>query len=212
MYGEKLYEKTILFDLKQTLCEIFGEEAGSEVFDNCCRICYDLINKAKAPNSRLEKSVKSFIAPTAAYYKALMASGLSKKHAYEYVSNAVYKRANESKSRCEYIAQGKNPYYKFCKKLRKDIKKNYHASGWAIEWTNLDMSLASFEFKTCYFYDVFKMYNCPELCRIFCQADVIEYSGLLPAVAFERSKTIADGDGCCEFKFINCENNTNNKK
>lgn len=201
MYGEKLFEKTIFFDLKDATIQNFGEETGSEIFDTACRICYDLIKKADAPDRRLKKSVCRVTAPVAAYYKALTASGLSKKHAYEYVANLVYKRAEENKRKYEYMAQHKNAYMEFCSDIRRRIKKEYYKAGWETEWKTLDERQLCFEFRTCYYKDIFTKFHCPELCTLICQTDIIEFSGLIPVIAFERTKTLANGDDCCKFIF-----------
>ena len=42
-------------------------------------------------------------------------------------------------------------------------------------------------------------YNCPELCRCFCDSDDITYDGMHPKLYWHRTKTLGRGDDCCDF-------------
>ena len=44
-------------------------------------------------------------------------------------------------------------------------------------------------------------HGCPELCRLFCDADNITY-GSLNKIGFARTSTLGYGGSCCDFHFI----------
>mgnify|MGYP002226113380 FL=1 len=46
------------------------------------------------------------------------------------------------------------------------------------------------------------MYDCPELCCVYCENDDISFSGLLPKIRFERTGTLGNGSPYCDFHFL----------
>ncbi|MCR4926173.1 MAG: L-2-amino-thiazoline-4-carboxylic acid hydrolase [Clostridiales bacterium] len=202
MYGEKLFEKTIFSDLKEECIDTFGEKDGQEIFDCSCRICYDLIKNSGVSDRKLKKTVQSVIAPVVSYYKALQQKGLNNAHAYQYTANLLYKRAEEKKAYYSIFLKAKEPYQRICDEIKAYTKKTHNKSGWQIKWNCFDEKGISFDFSTCFYKDMLEKYNCPELCSAFCQMDIIAFAGFQPSVSFERTKTLASGQGVCEFRFI----------
>ena len=49
------------------------------------------------------------------------------------------------------------------------------------------------------------MYDCPELCCVYCENDDISFSGLLPKIRFERTGTLGNGSPYCDFHFLKSE-------
>ncbi len=56
--------------------------------------------------------------------------------------------------------------------------------------------------KSCFYHKVLTKLGSPELTSLYCNVDVVMYSGASKCVQFERSKTIADGHKVCNFEFI----------
>ncbi len=56
-----------------------------------------------------------------------------------------------------------------------------------------------FDMLRCPYHDACAQYNCPELCRCFCDSDDITYDGLHPKLVWHRTKTLGRGDDCCDF-------------
>ena len=56
-----------------------------------------------------------------------------------------------------------------------------------------------FDMVRCPYHEACKKYNCPELCRCFCDSDDITYDGLHPKLIWHRTKTLGRGDDCCDF-------------
>ena len=51
----------------------------------------------------------------------------------------------------------------------------------------------------CPYNDACIRYNCPELCRCFCDSDDVTYGDLHPKLLWHRTKTLGRGDDCCDF-------------
>ncbi len=58
----------------------------------------------------------------------------------------------------------------------------------------------SFNMTSCLYYNTCKKYNCPEIVTIFCDADFICFGSMHKNIVFERSKTLATNDDCCDFQ------------
>ena len=52
----------------------------------------------------------------------------------------------------------------------------------------------------CPYVETCKKYKCPELAYIFCKSDDICYSNMHPKLVWGRTKTLARGGNCCDFK------------
>ena len=51
----------------------------------------------------------------------------------------------------------------------------------------------------CPYYDVLKSYGCDRLCKLFCETDDICNAKLHPKLVWHRTKTLGNGDDCCDF-------------
>ena len=55
--------------------------------------------------------------------------------------------------------------------------------------------------KRCLWHTACAESGCPELCRLFCDADNVTYGGLRK-IGFSRTKTLGYGADCCDFHFF----------
>ncbi|MBP1547706.1 MAG: L-2-amino-thiazoline-4-carboxylic acid hydrolase [Oscillospiraceae bacterium] len=52
----------------------------------------------------------------------------------------------------------------------------------------------------CPYYEICKKYNCPEIAQFFCKSDDITYGNMHPKLIWGRTKTLATGGDCCDFR------------
>lgn len=137
-----------------------------------------------------------------AYYLTLQDQDYSKEEAYGLALKETQKMAHILKNKNETFA--KLPFaYKIFKLFSKGvIKKMYPADGWEIEWVKFDNKEIHMNFKTCIYLKLTTQYGCPELCTVFCENDIVTFSGYEPKIHFVRNGTLAEDAACCDFHFI----------
>ena len=82
------------------------------------------------------------------------------------------------------------------------IKMTYKAEnyGWATVFPDSDAYLAV-DYTKCGLHDWFRDQGTPEISPIACEGDLI-WTKMLTGLTFIRTKTIANGDDICDFRFI----------
>lgn len=80
--------------------------------------------------------------------------------------------------------------------------------GWATVFPKSDAYIAV-DYTKCGLSDWFRDQGAPEIAPIACEGDYI-WTGLLTGLKFIRTKTIANGDGICDFRFVKHNENEHN--
>ncbi len=62
-----------------------------------------------------------------------------------------------------------------------------------------------FDMTKCPYSDICTKYGWPEITKGFCRGDDIVYGNMHPKLVWGRTKTIGDGDACCDFKLTVAE-------
>ncbi len=92
--------------------------------------------------------------------------------------------------------------YPFLRIYVKPAMRQYPPEGWKIDWLQIDNNAIRFDMKSCYYFDTFSKYGAPELTASFCRVDDLTYENMSPHLKWHRSKTIARGNGYCDFCFL----------
>lgn len=61
------------------------------------------------------------------------------------------------------------------------------------------LEYTEFHVKSCRFLELTKELNCPEICSVFCDLDILMYTNMHPKLSYNRDKTLYAGDECCNF-------------
>ena len=77
-----------------------------------------------------------------------------------------------------------------------------------MDWVQNDKNAIRFDMKSCFYFDTLSQYGAPELTASFCRVDDLTYGNMSPHIKWQRSKTIARGEACCDFCFT-CDNGVN---
>ena len=137
-----------------------------------------------------------------AYYKALRGEGINQNEALEYVRNETHKAANVQKEEMKKLGSMPFAYTIYRLGVKKHMRKNFPDDGWTTEWVKCNGKEIHFNLHNCIYWELTKMYDCPELCCVYCENDDISFSGLLPKIRFERTGTLGNGSQYCDFHFL----------
>ncbi len=83
------------------------------------------------------------------------------------------------------------------------MKRMFPSEGWDIEWVEVSKKEVAFNMHACFYYDVLKEYDVPELTPVFCGLDDLIYDNISPHLRWQRTGTLGRGDALCDFRFIN---------
>ncbi len=98
---------------------------------------------------------------------------------------------------------GRLPFFFFLLRAmtRRFMGRNFPPEGWQVEWPDEGPDVVAFDIKRCFYLDVLTEYDAPQLATVYCRLDDIVYEDVSPYVRWERTRTLARGDGCCDFRF-----------
>lgn len=86
---------------------------------------------------------------------------------------------------------------------RRVVEYAFPAEGWRIRWVQDDDEALAFDVQGCIYLDVLTSYGAPELAPLFCWVDDLAFESLPPWISWERTGTLARGDDCCDFRWVN---------
>lgn len=147
--------------------------------------------------------IHDIILPMVAVYQVLEESGFSREDALACVSGWMHEVAQQAANSMRRMAKLPFFYFLFSHISPKFMEKNYPIEGWDMRFNRCDKMEISFDCHRCVYLDVTAELGCPELCTAFCENDDITYGALMPKVHFIRTKTLADGGDCCDFRLRN---------
>lgn len=198
----KLNETTLFF-LEVDCIQQFGKEKGNLIFEQVEKIFQELLNNADyRNNAAIQNHLQAKLFPTLAYYKTLRENGINQDEALEYVRKETHKAANIKKEEMKKLGDMPFAYTIYRLGVKKHMRKNFPDTGWTTEWVKCNGKEIHFNLHKCIYWELTKMYHCPELCCVYCENDDISFSGLLPKIRFERTGTLANGSPYCDFHFL----------
>ena len=176
----------------------FGDDHGQKIYDQACSNYNELKPMADGESKDRQKNMLITIFPFIAIYRVLLSEGMTKdeamKHMYEITE--VYTRNGMRKT---YEMAGKLPF--FFPLFRKMFSTGLKGSSWDVEWVSNNKETFEYNITKCLWFDTCKKAECPELCKIFCRNDEINFIDVSPRLFFKRSMTIGNGDPFCDFHF-----------
>lgn len=206
---ESAFSKTVLKNMELFLASAYGKKRATEIFEQASSILkYELLNMDDRGNKAVRKHLRDFILPGFAYYKALQEAGFHAEEAFGFVSNEIYKTAEEMGNS---MKKFKNLPFAFgLMRLfaRPIMKYGFPKEGWTITWKENNRKCISFDMTSCLYCKELKKRNALELCTAFCESDHLSYDPLSPKIVFKRTGTMAYGNKVCDFCFEKGSNRT----
>lgn len=195
--------RSILSFVKMDCVEEFAREKGIKIYTDTSVMLRELLKTADFRNSKaVEKHMRYFILPEIAFYRSMQQNGIEKENAFRFLHHELQKPAIKSK---RIIGIFKIlPYFFFIVKwiVKKTMAKDFPKAGWQTEWKEDNKKELAMNIHSCLYLETFKAYGCPEICKATCDTDITTYRGLAPKVNFVRTKTLAEGGDCCDFRFF----------
>jgi hypothetical protein len=166
-----------------------------------CRYCELLANCEQPSNRVLRKHLVEHILPGLALYQVLLAEGFAQEAAQGIIDSVF---ATRIKSRRKMMALwGRLPFFYHLIRLliRKNMRADFPADGWDIEWVEVSSKAVAFTIHQCFYLKVLTSYGAAELTRSFCRIDDLIFENISPHLRWERTMTLGRQDRCCDFLF-----------
>lgn len=180
------------------LVDRFGEEQGTALRD-AAQVKYDQLKPLAEHESPGRKSnLVNGIYPFVAIYRTLLEGGLTQDEAMEHMFAIMETRTRQG-MRKTYEKMGKLPF--FYTLFRFMFTKGLGGDSWDVEWKSNTGKCFAYDITRCLWHDACTELGCPELCRIFCRNDELNFNDVSRHLYFERTKTLGNGDDCCDFRF-----------
>jgi hypothetical protein len=146
--------------------------------------------------------LRDAILPAVAFCRVLSENGRSEAEARRLIRASVLDAA-QSPARILRRA-GRLPFFFSLLRLMcpASAKYAFGASGWDFVWKRNDRRAIEWDCRSCFYVEVLRRYNMPDLAAGFCESDDILY-GHIPGVRWGRTQTIGLGADICDFRFYN---------
>lgn len=184
--------------IRAFLIEEFGGEKGQALAAAQEETLAALIKSQTGKSASQMKTLSGTILPSIALYKALMKSGLAQEDAYarvqKYMIEKVAAQKHASTARMEAV-----PFF-YVLYSRIFLKIMRTADAWE-STQRCDKDSFDVTITKCLWHTACAENGCPELCRLFCEADNVTYGGL-KKIGFSRTQTLGCGGDACDFHFF----------
>lgn len=192
-----------LFFLREDCLRTFGEEKGDRLYRRTEERYQKLMGQTDDRGSVAVRShLQSNLFPALSYYQILRDDGMDEEQALAHVRRETQRAAGIKRDRMKRLARIPFAYTVYRLAVKGYMRKNFPAEGWETRWVRRDAGEIHFDLHRCLYWEVTRQYGCPELCTVYCENDIIAFSGLMPGIRFERSGTLGQGAVCCDFHFI----------
>lgn len=162
---------------------------------------FKTLNRKNKPTEQQKLSQRQ-MAPVVVLFQLLQEKGLSKQQSLEVLRELIGEVATEFLKFNVPVIQKESysnkPYAEKLSVLGKVTGRFFNAEA---ELTLDENDNFKFNVTRCHFANYCRKLNVPELGPLFCSADKRFFDDYQKDIVFFRSKTIAGGDGCCDFTF-----------
>ena len=184
-------------NLQTYLQHHYGEE-GEGLFQRQQALYKECLAQIGDKTENQRKTMTNTILPRVALYKTLREKGLCAEESKDTVKDFMqFELAPFART----IRRMDRVLPFFFGLFRKLFLTGLRSDNWTTQIIQTQGDTFAFDIVNCLWYDTCSAYGCPELCTVFCDGDHYLYDDL-SRTNFERTKTIATGDGRCDFRFI----------
>ena len=184
--------------LRKSLMEQFGADRGEVLWKKTEAEYQTLLPLAEHESKSRKKNLVNGIYPFAAVYRVLRRENMGQDEAMDAML-AIMKRHTLAGNRKNYERMGKLPF--FFPMFRKMFSIGLTGDSWNVEWVANDGGQFIYNIRKCLWHDACTELGCPELCKIFCKNDELNFTDVSKHLYFQRSQTLGEGGTCCDFHF-----------
>jgi hypothetical protein len=184
-------------DINSYINNNFNDKDSKEILAITESRLENLKNTCVDKSKNHKKYLYNTIYPSIAIYEALK-DKMDSNQALEHMDKMIFDNTSNTTKKI-YMRMGKLPF--FFGLLRKMLSTGLKGDSWEVEWISNNKKRFEFNIKRCLWHDTFREYDCPELCRLFCRNDEINFNNASKRVKFTRENTLGYGDSHCDFHF-----------
>lgn len=183
--------------MKEFLVNKYGTERGGMLYSIQQRGLKDLLANTTGRTKTQMKTLKNVILPKVALYQALQKE-MPQEQAYQVVKEYMVTVVC-AKSKEQYLMIEKLPGFPavFQKLFVRTVLKS---DNWKAECVQANKAGFQVDIHQCLWNDACVENGCPELTKVFCECDDINY-GSLKKITFSRTGSIGKGSTLCDFHF-----------
>lgn len=179
----------------------YGTQKAKAIMAKALKRYDELVEENKDEPKEYYMHTRERIYPSIAVFDALLAEGIGRKEAEDFVTDYYRWRASGMASKIKAIFKIPGLYKVVPKFFFSMTQKSFGPQvGFKAENQYLGKGEMHFDMVKCPYYEKCLHYGCPEIVKGFCDADDICYGSMHPKISWDRTKTIGHGDGVCDFK------------
>ena len=178
--------------------ETFEEDKAAALFARQEQTLRALVAGERNKSKKQMKTLTQTILPSIALYRALSDGGFSKVEAYSYVQAYMLDYVAAEKHASTAKMETVPGFYALYSSIFLRVMR---ASDLWISTQTRGRDFFDVTITSCLWQTACAENGCPELCRLFCEADNVTY-GSLKKIGFSRTKTLGCGQDYCDFHFF----------
>ncbi len=186
---------------KPHLIKEYGDVLGEKVFLKSLDIFDKLITDNKDEPKAMHAHTRAKIYPCIALINAQIANGISPEKAIifarKFIEFRSYKAAKFVKSimKIPFIYKIMPVMFGKMTKRTFGVRQQFDAVFYEVSTREM-----RFDMTKCPYHDILEKYGYKEMTTAFCRGDDIVYGDMHKNLVWGRTKTLGDGDNCCNFK------------
>jgi hypothetical protein len=184
--------------LQEFSIQKYGLDRGTELNKLASKKLDICIQNIREKSSNQKKTLVNTILPRIAYYKCLQELDYSKDKAFNFINEYMKNVGEITNNKIRKIEKIPMFFILGGKSIYRNMLGN---DNWIIEGIECSSRKIAFNIHKCLWFDACTENECPELCEVFCNVDLISY-GNLKKMTFIRNGTMAKGSQYCDFCFI----------
>ncbi len=190
-----------LAQAKQFLIATYGAEKGNLIaqasWARFAELCKENADEPKAMHSHTH--VKIY--PCIAVLDAQVKQGISRDEALNFNFKFIEWRSHRGAKIVAKLMKIPGAYKKVPVMFGNMTKKKFGIrQNFAATFHEISSQEMRFDMTKCPYAELCSKYGYPEITKAFCRGDDIVYGNMHPKLIWGRTKTIGDGDDCCDFK------------
>ncbi len=184
--------------IEKWLIQTIGGENGRRISASQKHIFEECVSKLSVKTPNQMKTLTGTILPRIALYKAFQNDNDLSEKAYEltrkYMVEVIGRQKHESTAFMEKFPGFYKAYSKTFLKIMRTTDLQVSTQKEGKDYYDITIT-------NCLWHNACEEFDCPELCRAFCEVDDITY-GDLKKLGFTRTQTLGMGGTCCDFHFF----------
>lgn len=184
--------------MREFLISQFGENPGVRLFELQQKRLARLVAETKGKSKNQMKTLTKTILPRIALYQVLLEVPTEQPEAYRVIQKYLIEVVCDRMKKSYRLFEKLPAFYSIFRKIfTSSVVKS---DNWDSKLLHSDREYFSLDIHKCLWYDACAENKCPEICRLFCECDDINF-GSLRKIAFIRNGSIGLGQSKCDFTF-----------